>query len=117
MEPLPLDKQHVIRHLTDVLESSNPGRRCSVPGAFFGTFMLPKGQKVLDTYLDPTGWAKGAAYVTLYVPGVLLYPYPKMNTILLFETEYTPPGNRTVSFVDVPNIDGPVSSDPVRFTG
>nr|XP_037288990.1 beta-galactosidase-like [Rhipicephalus microplus] len=133
MEPLPLDKQHVIKHLAGVLGSSNPGRHCSVPGAFLGTFMLPKGQKVLDTYLDPTGWGKGAAYVngfnlgrywpsigpqvTLYVPGVLLHPYPKMNTILLFETEYTPPGNRTVSFVDVPNIGGPVPGDPVRFTG
>ncbi|XP_037526790.1 beta-galactosidase-like [Rhipicephalus sanguineus] len=132
MEPLPLDASHVIRHLTDVLGNSSRGLHCTAPAAFFGTFVLPKGQKALDTYLDPTGWGKGAAYVngfnlgrywpsigpqvTLYVPGVLLHPYPKINTILLFETEYTPPGSRTVSFVDVPNIDGPVPGDAVRFT-
>ncbi|KAL1438020.1 hypothetical protein MTO96_048475 [Rhipicephalus appendiculatus] len=108
MEPLPLDASHVIRHLIDVLGRTSVGRHCTAPGAFFGTFVLPKAQKVLDTYLDPTGWGKGAAYVngfnlgrywpsigpqvTLYVPGVLLHPYPKINTILLFETEYTPPG-------------------------
>ncbi|XP_065306922.1 beta-galactosidase-like isoform X1 [Dermacentor albipictus] len=98
--------------------------QCSAPAAFFGTFMLPEGQMPLDTFLDPTGWGKGVAIVngfnlgrywpsvgpqvTLYVPGVLLRPHPETNTILLFETESAPAGNRTVSFVDVPNIDGPV---------
>ncbi|XP_065306918.1 beta-galactosidase-like [Dermacentor albipictus] len=133
MEPLPLDASHVIRHLIEALGSSSVGRQCSAPSAFFGTFVLPKGEKVLDTYLNPTGWGKGAAYVngfnlgrywpsigpqvTLYVPGVLLRAYPHKNTILLFETEFTPPGNRTVSFVDVAHIDGPIPGDTVRFRG
>lgn len=107
--------------------------QCSAPGAFFGTFVLPAGQKTLDTFLDPTGWGKGVAFVngfnlgrywpsigpqvTLYVPGVLLKPYPEKNTVMLFETESTPEANRTVSFVDVPNIDGPVPTDTDRLRG
>ncbi|KAL3191801.1 hypothetical protein MRX96_059535 [Rhipicephalus microplus] len=83
----------------------------------------------------PTGWGKGVAFVngfnlgrywpsigpqvTLYVPGVLLRPYPEENTVMLFETESPPQGKRTVSFVDMPNIDGPVPGDtttPGRLT-
>ncbi|KAH6940537.1 hypothetical protein HPB50_000558 [Hyalomma asiaticum] len=124
MEILPLDKSDVLTNLAEAFETPNTEPHCSAPGAFFGTFVLPEGQKTLDTFLDPTGWGKGAAFVngfnlgrywpsigpqvTLYVPGVLLRPYPEKNTILLFETESAPEGNRTVSFVDVPNIDGPV---------
>ncbi|XP_075528061.1 beta-galactosidase-like isoform X2 [Dermacentor variabilis] len=147
MEPLPMDNSSVLTHLTEAFDISNVVRRCSrpsecygnfphvepqcsAPAAFFGTFMLPEGQKPLDTFLDPTGWGKGVAIVngfnlgrywpsigpqvTLYVPGVLLRPHPETNTVLLFETESAPPGNRTVSFVDVPNIDGPVPGDKGR---
>ncbi|KAH6940536.1 hypothetical protein HPB50_000557 [Hyalomma asiaticum] len=127
MEALPLDKSDVLTHLTEAFSTSNAEPQCSAPGAFFGTFALPEGQKTLDTFLDPTGWGKGVALVngfnlgrywpsigpqvTLYVPGVLLRPYPEKNAVLLFETELAPEGNRTVSFVDVPNIDGPVPGD------
>ncbi|KAL3191802.1 hypothetical protein MRX96_059536 [Rhipicephalus microplus] len=78
-------------------------------------------------FLDPTGWGKGVAFVngfnlgrywpsigpqvTLYVPGVLLRPHPEENTVMVFETESTPEDKRSVSFVDVPNIDGPVPGD------
>ncbi|KAH9366334.1 hypothetical protein HPB48_006214 [Haemaphysalis longicornis] len=126
MEALPLSNPEAVRQLTDVLAASTmePEGHCSAPGAFFGNFVLPEGQPVLDTFLDPSGWGKGVAFVnnfnlgrywpsigpqvTLYVPGVLLAPYPKQNTVLLFETEAAPAANSTVSFVDVPNIDGPV---------
>ncbi|XP_049274850.1 beta-galactosidase isoform X4 [Rhipicephalus sanguineus] len=133
MEPLPLDKSDVLTELVEAFATSNAEPQCSAPGAFFGTFVLPEGQKTLDTFLDPTGWGKGVAFVngfnlgrywpsigpqvTLYVPGVLLRPYPEKNTVLLFETESAPEGNRTVSFVDVPNIDGPVPGDTESLGG
>ncbi|XP_077550199.1 beta-galactosidase-like isoform X1 [Haemaphysalis longicornis] len=127
MEPLPLSIPEATGLLVDAFGASasakNQDEHCSAPGAFFGEFVLPEGQPVLDTFLDPTGWGKGVAFVnnfnlgrywpsvgpqvTLYVPGVVLLPYPQKNTIFLFETEAAPSGNRTVSFVDVPNIDGP----------
>ncbi|KAH8035296.1 hypothetical protein HPB51_004537 [Rhipicephalus microplus] len=133
MEPVPLDKSIVATHLTDVFAASNVLSPCSAPGAFFGTFKLPNGQKTLDTFLDTTGWGKGVAFVngfnlgrywpsigpqvTLYVPGVLLRPYPEENTVMLFETESPPQGKRTVSFVDMPNIDGPVPGDTTTLGG
>lgn len=127
MEPLPLSIPEATGLLVDAFgvpaSAKNQEEHCSAPGAFFGEFVLPEGQPVLDTFLDPTGWGKGVAFVnnfnlgrywpsvgpqvTLYVPGVVLLPYPQKNTIFLFETEAAPSGNRTVSFVDVPNIDGP----------
>ncbi|XP_077548498.1 beta-galactosidase-like [Haemaphysalis longicornis] len=129
MEVLPLSNSSAVRHLTETFApSSNLSKGwkqdCSTPGAFFGEFVLPEGQPVLDTFLDPMGWGKGVAFVndfnlgrywpslgpqvTLYVPGVLLFPYPKKNTIFLFETESAPTGDRKVIFVDEHNIDGPV---------
>ncbi|KAH9366333.1 hypothetical protein HPB48_006215 [Haemaphysalis longicornis] len=129
MQALPLTKTDVVGALVyGFTHSSSPhcsNQDCSVPGAYFGNFVLPEGQAALDTFLDPTGWGKGVAYVnnfnlgrywpsigpqvTLYVPGVLLRPYPQKNTIFLFETEKAPPcSKRTVSFVDAPIIDGPV---------
>ncbi|XP_077499826.1 beta-galactosidase-like [Amblyomma americanum] len=129
MEPLPLSNGQLpsaVSHLVDAFGASNADPYCSAPGAFFGSFALPEGQRPLDTFLDPTGWGKGVAFVngfnlgrywpsigpqvTLYVPGVLLRPYPQKNVVMLFETESTPGENRTISFVDVPNIDGPVPS-------
>lgn len=138
MEALPLSNPEAVGQLAEALAAATkaaPEEHCSAPGAFFGQFVLPEGQPVLDTFLDPTGWGKGVAFVnnfnlgrywpsigpqvTLYVPGVLLAPHPQKNTVLLFETEAAPQGNSTVSFVDVPNIDGPVpeySADPNAHT-
>lgn len=127
MEPLPLDKSDAVTQLAEAFNTPNAEQNCSAPGAFFGKFVLPEGQNTLDTFLDPTGWGKGVAFVngfnlgrywpnigpqvTLYVPGVLLRPHPEENTVMLFETESTPEDKRSVSFVDVPNIDGPVPGD------
>ncbi|KAL1438022.1 hypothetical protein MTO96_048477 [Rhipicephalus appendiculatus] len=113
MEPLPLDKSDVVTHLTNAFATSNALSKCSAPGAFFGTFALA----FVNGFNLGRYWPSIGPQVTLYVPGVLLRPYPEKNTVLLFETESTPEGNRTVSFVDVPNIDGPVPGDTKTLGG
>ncbi|CAN8004538.1 unnamed protein product [Ixodes hexagonus] len=126
MEAVPLTKPEQLSLLSSVLTSLKDNPKFEVPAAFFGGFVLPKDQKPLDTFLDPTGFGKGVAIlngfnlgrywpsmgpqVTLYVPGILLFPYPKSNLLVLFEMEVAPEGAKTVKFVDVPNIDGPTST-------
>ncbi|CAN8004535.1 unnamed protein product [Ixodes hexagonus] len=123
MEAVPLTKPGQLSLLSTVLTSLEDNPKFEVPGAFFGGFVLPKDQRPLDTFLDPTGFGKGVAIlngfnlgrywpsigpqVTLYVPGTLLFPYPKSNLLVLFEMEVAPEGAKTVKFVNVPNIDGP----------
>ncbi|XP_038215303.1 CAD protein [Zerene cesonia] len=67
------------------------------PTLFTGAFVLPAGQKPLDSFIDTTGWGKGYIYVnqhhlgrywpqvgpqiTLYIPGVWLKPAPEQNII------------------------------------
>nr|CAD7264350.1 unnamed protein product [Timema shepardi] len=90
-----------------------------LPAFYRGEFQLPENNLTLDTYLDPTGWDKGVAFindynlgrywpragpqVTLYVPGSFLRPYPETNTIVLLELEGTP-NNLQVKFVSEPNL-------------
>nr|CAD7444512.1 unnamed protein product [Timema bartmani] len=91
-----------------------------LPAFYRGEFQLPENNNLtLDTYLDPTGWDKGVAFingynlgrywpragpqVTLYVPGSFLHPYPETNTIVLLELEGTP-NNLQVKFVSKPNL-------------
>ncbi|XP_050042178.1 beta-galactosidase-like [Dermacentor andersoni] len=131
MEPVPVSNPDAMSDLNEALHSVTNESRCSAPGAFYGFFAVPHlGDNVPDTFLDTTGWGKGVAFVngfnlgrywpsigpqvTLYVPGVLLQPFPSQNTILLFETESAPRGAKTVRFVDMPNIDGPVPEGLAR---
>nr|CAD7408846.1 unnamed protein product [Timema poppensis] len=90
-----------------------------LPAFYRGEFQLLENNLTLDTYLDPTGWDKGVAFingynlgrywpragpqVTLYVPGSFLRPYPETNTIVLLELEGTP-NNLQVKFVSEPNL-------------
>ncbi|CAN8004534.1 unnamed protein product [Ixodes hexagonus] len=126
MEGVPLTRLEQLSLLSKPLTSPKDEPKFEIPGAFYGYFVLPKGQEPLDTFLDPSGFGKGIAIinafnlgrywpsvgpqVTLYVPGTLLLPYPKVNVLVLFEMETAPEGTKTVKFVDVPNIDGPTPS-------
>ncbi len=89
----------------------------NLPGFYRGTFTI---DKVADTFVDMTGWGKGAVWVngkslgkfwgigpqqTMYLPA----PWLKEgeNEIVVFEMEYT--GKRTLCGVDKPilNVLGP----------
>lgn len=94
--------------------------RIEPPAFYSGELVLPPHVSLLDTYVDLTGWGKGVIFlngfnlgrywpiagpqVTLYVPGVYLYPNPKKNIITVFETEYAPLDYR-ITFSDVPILD------------
>ncbi|KAH7971079.1 hypothetical protein HPB49_018635 [Dermacentor silvarum] len=74
----------------------------------------------LDTFLDPTGWGKGVAYVNgvnlgrywpmagpqvrLYLPAPFLMRHPQENRLMLFEVDRVP-NDRTVKLVDQPLLD------------
>lgn len=88
------------------------------PTIFHGQFEV-SDTPIYDTYLDPTGWGKGIAFVngfnlgrywpvigpqvTLYVPKELLLI--GTNKIVLIELQKAP-DNGTVVFTDTPNLDG-----------
>lgn len=90
----------------------------SGPTIFYAEFVL-KSEEIADTYLDPTGWGKGVAFIngfnlgrywplvgpqiTLYVPNQLLKT--GLNTIALLELQMAPESG-VVSFADRPNLDG-----------
>lgn len=58
-------------------------------------------------------WPSIGSQVTLFVPKCHLRPNPQKNTIIVFETEYTPP-NREIVFTDKPILD---KIPPTRSTG
>ncbi|KPJ15058.1 Beta-galactosidase, partial [Papilio machaon] len=85
------------------------------PVVFETFFHIPSHMKLLDTYLDTTGWGKGYVWingnnlgrywpgvgpqVTLYVPGVWLRTGD--NTISVLELEDVPK-QTTMQFIDTP---------------
>ncbi|XP_069677601.1 beta-galactosidase-like [Periplaneta americana] len=98
------------------MSTANSNFTFSAPAFFKGTFTLPLSDSTpLDTYLDPTGWGKGVAFingfnlgrywpvlgpqVTLYVPGCYLKPAPEVNELILFELELAPAPHYNVTFV------------------
>ena len=106
-------------HRADVASFRFPRLRYegNLPGFYRGTFTI---DKVGDTFVDMTGWGKGAVWVngkslgkfwgigpqqTMYLPA----PWLKEgeNEIVVFEMEYT--GKRTLCGVDKPilNVLGP----------
>ncbi|XP_075527755.1 beta-galactosidase-like [Dermacentor variabilis] len=117
VEAVPLTTAEDINRVQQLLQKEDKG---GVPGFFHGVFKLPEGQQRLDTFLDPTNWTKGVAFVnginlgrywpvtgpqiTLYVPGPFLKPHPEENSVMLFETQGAPPRDRTVRFIDKPRV-------------
>ena len=106
-------------HRADVASFRFPRLRYegNLPGFYRGTFTI---DKVGDTFVDMTGWGKGAVWVngkslgkfwgigpqqTMYLPA----PWLKEgeNEIVVFEMEYT--GKRTLCGIDKPilNVLGP----------
>ncbi|XP_015364754.1 PREDICTED: beta-galactosidase-like [Diuraphis noxia] len=110
---------------TSWLSTIEPQKHIELPAFYKTTFTLPNNlSKPLDTYLDPTGWKKGVAFVngvnigrywplvgpqiTLYVPALFLIPYPGVNSIIMLELERVPK-NSSISLVDKPNLNGTVN--------
>lgn len=95
------------------LEISNHG-----PKIFYGSFEI-NDISPSDTYLDPTGWTKGIAFVNginlgrywpnrgpqvnLYVPAEILKV--GVNKVVLIEYE-TPAATAEITFSDKPNLNG-----------
>ncbi|XP_050426969.1 beta-galactosidase-like [Adelges cooleyi] len=84
-----------------------PKQSVHLPAYFKTEFVLPANStKCLDTFLDPSGWTKGVAFlnginlgrywpangpqVTLYVPSIFLVPPPAINTLIMMELESVP---------------------------
>ncbi|XP_064479512.1 beta-galactosidase-like [Ornithodoros turicata] len=123
MEAVPITKDSQITELFKFV--NNPERKwvqsCRAPGFFIGRFSLQEGQEPVDTFLDPTGWTKGVAFVngfnlgrywpgvgpqvTLYIPGYLLRRHPNENHILLLEMEAVVGTSMSVKLTDVHKID------------
>lgn len=123
MEGVPLTTS---RDITEIMQLLINKQSDGVPGFFHGTFQLPDGKKPLDTFLDPTGWTRGFAFVnginlgrywpkkgpqiTLYVPAPFMLPYPEKNRLFLLEMEEAPGReSRTVGLVSKHVLDGPVT--------
>ncbi|CAN8028408.1 unnamed protein product [Ixodes persulcatus] len=121
MEAVPVVENRDVSIIMQFLENrSSP----EVPGFFHGRFTLPPGEGIIgDTFLDPTGWKHGVAFinginlgrywpkkgpqVTLYLPGPFMLPYPGENRLFLLEMEGAPE-NKTVKLVDKHVLTGPV---------
>lgn len=89
------------------------------PAIFHGEFNITNIYDIQDTYLDPSGWHKGIAFIngfnlgrywpvvgpqiTLYVPKEILKI--GINKIVLIEYQRTPL-DRKITLTDVPNLDG-----------
>ncbi|CAN8004539.1 unnamed protein product [Ixodes hexagonus] len=113
-EALPITRKKDILELLALVPQHHDNR---IPSFFYGNFKLKDGQQPQDTFLDPSGWTKGVAFVngfnlgrywpkkgpqvTLYVPGSLLKRHPDVNTILLLEMEGAPSDTR-IELVDKP---------------
>ncbi|EEC10860.1 conserved hypothetical protein [Ixodes scapularis] len=121
MEAVPVVENRDVSLVMQFLENrSSP----EVPGFFHGRFTLPPGEGLIgDTFLDPTGWKHGVAFinginlgrywpkrgpqVTLYLPGAFMLPYPEENRLFLLEMEGAPE-KKTVKLVDKHVLNGPV---------
>ncbi|XP_050042169.2 beta-galactosidase-like [Dermacentor andersoni] len=120
IEAVPINTNRDINEILRIVRRQGDG---SVPGFFHGTFTLKQGQNPADTFLNPSGWIKGFAFingfnlgrywpaagpqVTLYVPAPYIKPHPEENQLLLFETEGAP-ANRFVKLVDKPLLDADI---------
>ncbi|KAK8782258.1 hypothetical protein V5799_016403 [Amblyomma americanum] len=122
MEALPLTQNRDISELMNLLEQKGDKGDNSTPRFYYATFTLPEGKKPLDTFLDPSNYTKGIAFINginlgrywpaagpqirLYVPGVFLRPYPEENKLIMFELEgiRNEKGDRGVSFSDRPYL-------------
>ncbi|XP_050523930.1 beta-galactosidase-like [Daktulosphaira vitifoliae] len=112
---------------TSWISSLKPVKKVQLPAYFRSEFVLPdiyRYFKLSDTYLDPSGWTKGVAFlnginlgrywplggpqVTLYVPGVFFLQPPAVNTLIMMELEGAP-ADLSVKFVDKPQLDGPIT--------
>ncbi|KAM7287541.1 beta-galactosidase-like [Ixodes scapularis] len=121
MEVVPVVENRDVSLVMQFLENrSSP----EVPGFFHGRFTLPPGEGLIgDTFLDPTGWKHGVAFinginlgrywpkrgpqVTLYLPGAFMLPYPEVNRLFLLEMEGAPE-NKTVKLVNKHVLNGTV---------
>lgn len=117
MEVVPLTRNQDVTELLRIVRKEGDGR---LPGFFAGSFTLSDKQEPLDTFLDPTGWGKGVAYVNgvnlgrywpmagpqvrLYLPAPFLMRHPQENRLMLFEVDRVP-NDRTVKLVDQPLLD------------
>lgn len=117
-EAVPITRDKDITELMRLFKEKGEGQ---VPGFFHGTFKVPEENAPLDTFLDPTGWRKGVAFVnginlgrywpdagpqvTLYLPAPYLLPYPEENHLFLFELERAPgESERNLVFTDTPKL-------------
>ncbi|XP_064477228.1 beta-galactosidase-like [Ornithodoros turicata] len=125
MEAVPIPDTKFLNESFDLLDEAmfNDSENCSAPRFYFGKFSLHEHEEPLDTFLDPTGWTRGVAFmnewnlgrywpmvgpqVTLYVPGAFIKPHMKTNVITLVEMEDPMPGSMTVTLTNVPELDGP----------
>ncbi|XP_064462745.1 beta-galactosidase-like [Ornithodoros turicata] len=123
MEAVPITIDSQVHELIKFINNPehNWEHNCTTPGFFSGRFTLREGEDTLDTFLDPTGWTKGVAFingfnlgrywsargpqVTLYLPGCFLRPHPHENNILLLEMEGMKLVNMSVKLTDKHNID------------
>ncbi|XP_050429611.1 beta-galactosidase-like [Adelges cooleyi] len=118
MIPYPLNE-------TSWIPPIEPVQSVQLPAYFKTEFVLPENStKCLDTFLDPSGWTKGVAFlnginlgrywpangpqVTLFVPSVYLVPPPANNTLIMLELEGAPQ-DLSVKLVDKQNLDKPVA--------
>ncbi|KAE9533167.1 hypothetical protein AGLY_009595 [Aphis glycines] len=112
---------------TSWFSTIEPRKSVVLPAFYKTTFTLPENfTKPLDTFLDPTGWKKGVAFVngmnigrywpsvgpqiTLYIPALFLIPYPGLNNIIMLELEGVPE-NLSISLVDKANLNGTVHKE------
>ena len=116
---LPLHDPKVVKNLFQRKPTKATGS-LTTPGFYSGSFVLPKDQAILHTYLQPANWRKGLVFlnefnlgrywpnvgpqVTLFAPANLFKPYPQENKILVFETELAPcsadKNDCTIRFID-----------------
>ncbi|XP_065306938.1 beta-galactosidase-like [Dermacentor albipictus] len=119
IEAVPVTQNRDISELISLMQQPRNGDG-KTPHFYYGWFTLGKGVKPLDTFLDPSNYTKGVAFINginlgrywpavgpqirLYVPGVYLKPYPEENKVILFELEGIrgEQGGRGVSFSDRP---------------
>ncbi|KAH7935972.1 beta-galactosidase [Rhipicephalus sanguineus] len=124
IEAVPVTRNRDVSELMRLLESRGKGHvdGKKTPRFFHGTFKLHEGQKPLDTFLDPSNYTKGIAFVNginlgrywpvagpqvrLYVPGVFLRPHPEENRLIMFELEglRSDKGERGVRFDEKPYL-------------
>ncbi|XP_005106715.1 beta-galactosidase isoform X2 [Aplysia californica] len=109
---------------------SSADSKLTTPSIYVGTVDIASPNQPTDTFLDPRPWGKGQAIVnnfnlgrywpsrgpqvTLYVPKPVFNSHTSQNQLFLFELERAPcstASNCSVTFTDVPYLDGPNKPD------